>query len=224
GTRQLVEAAGAAALAAAMKLRERLAGRRIALVCSGGNITLPQLRDLLGAVGGGPCASGPGFDEPENVRAETQVDGDGAAAQAEASGVGGDLRLPVVEVHLPDRLVEYVGGALGAANFPHVPVERDRENFADLLGRPVAEALKVPVDPRRDGGEEQVFRHLRRDRHARIVALVECSTVREFPYGYVDVTAAISLTTECFALPNSIVVWGSSKSSLSMPANPGAIE
>jgi threonine dehydratase len=51
GTRQLVEAAGAAALAAAMKLRERLAGRRIALVCSGGNITLPQLRDLLGAVG-----------------------------------------------------------------------------------------------------------------------------------------------------------------------------
>jgi threonine dehydratase len=50
GTRQLVEAAGAAALAAAVKLRERLAGKRIALVCSGGNITLPQLRELLAAL------------------------------------------------------------------------------------------------------------------------------------------------------------------------------
>jgi threonine dehydratase len=46
-TRTLVEAAGAAPLAAAIKLRERLAGRRIALVCSGGNITPEQLRDLL---------------------------------------------------------------------------------------------------------------------------------------------------------------------------------
>src|SRR5262249_39299872 len=46
-TRQLVEAAGAAALAAALKLRGRLAGKRVALVCSGGNITLPQLRGLL---------------------------------------------------------------------------------------------------------------------------------------------------------------------------------
>jgi threonine dehydratase len=39
-TRTLVEAAGAAPLAAAIKLRERL-------VCSGGNITPEQLRDLL---------------------------------------------------------------------------------------------------------------------------------------------------------------------------------
>jgi threonine dehydratase len=46
-TRQLVEAAGAAALAAALQLRPRLAGKRVALICSGGNISLPQLRDLL---------------------------------------------------------------------------------------------------------------------------------------------------------------------------------
>ena len=47
GTRNLVEAAGAAPLAAACKLRERLAGRRVVLVCSGGNVSLEQLRQLL---------------------------------------------------------------------------------------------------------------------------------------------------------------------------------
>jgi threonine dehydratase len=46
-TRQLVEAAGAAALAGALELGSRLAGKRVAVVCSGGNISLPQLRDLL---------------------------------------------------------------------------------------------------------------------------------------------------------------------------------
>jgi len=46
-TRTLVEAAGAAPLAAATALRERLAGHTVALVCSGGNITLPQLAELL---------------------------------------------------------------------------------------------------------------------------------------------------------------------------------
>jgi Threonine dehydratase len=46
-TRNLVEAAGAAPLAAALRLRERLAGRRIALVCSGGNVSPGQLRELL---------------------------------------------------------------------------------------------------------------------------------------------------------------------------------
>jgi len=46
-TRNLVEPAGAAPLAAALRLRERLAGRRIALVCSGGNISPAQLRELL---------------------------------------------------------------------------------------------------------------------------------------------------------------------------------
>jgi threonine dehydratase len=47
-TRSLVEAAGAAPLAAALRLREELAGRRVALVASGGNITREQLLDVLG--------------------------------------------------------------------------------------------------------------------------------------------------------------------------------
>ncbi len=46
-TRTLVEPAGAAALAGVVKLRERLAGKRVALVCSGGNISPAQLRELL---------------------------------------------------------------------------------------------------------------------------------------------------------------------------------
>jgi threonine dehydratase len=46
-TRSLVEAAGAAALAAAISLRARLQGRKVALVCSGGNISPAQLRALL---------------------------------------------------------------------------------------------------------------------------------------------------------------------------------
>ena len=47
GTRNLVEPAGAAPLAAALRLRGRLAGRRVALICSGGNISLDQLRAVL---------------------------------------------------------------------------------------------------------------------------------------------------------------------------------
>jgi threonine dehydratase len=46
-TRTLVEPAGAAPLAAVLKLRDRLEGRRVALVCSGANISPGQLRDLL---------------------------------------------------------------------------------------------------------------------------------------------------------------------------------
>jgi threonine dehydratase len=46
-TRTLVEPAGAAPLAAALRLRERLEGRRVALVCSGGNITPEQLGAVL---------------------------------------------------------------------------------------------------------------------------------------------------------------------------------
>jgi len=45
--RTLAEPAGAAALAAALRLRHELEGRRVALILSGGNITLPQLRALL---------------------------------------------------------------------------------------------------------------------------------------------------------------------------------
>ncbi|HEY2702605.1 MAG TPA: threonine/serine dehydratase [Candidatus Dormibacteraeota bacterium] len=46
-TRNLVEAAGAAPLAAALRLRDRLAGRRVALVASGGNVSLDQLEEVL---------------------------------------------------------------------------------------------------------------------------------------------------------------------------------
>ncbi len=46
-TRNLVEPAGAAPLAAALKLRQQLAGRSIALICTGGNISPGQLRELL---------------------------------------------------------------------------------------------------------------------------------------------------------------------------------
>ena len=45
-TRNLVEPAGAAPLAAALKLADRLRGRRIALVASGGNISPAQLAAL----------------------------------------------------------------------------------------------------------------------------------------------------------------------------------
>jgi threonine dehydratase len=51
-TRNLVEAAGASPLAAALKLRDALAGKRVALVASGGNASPDQLRELLSASGG----------------------------------------------------------------------------------------------------------------------------------------------------------------------------
>jgi threonine dehydratase len=46
-TRNLVEAAGAAPLAAALKLRDQLRGRRVALVASGGNVSPQQLAEVL---------------------------------------------------------------------------------------------------------------------------------------------------------------------------------
>jgi threonine dehydratase len=46
-TRNLVEAAGAASLAAALALRDELAGKRVALILSGGNATREQLLDVL---------------------------------------------------------------------------------------------------------------------------------------------------------------------------------
>jgi len=45
--RVLAEHAGAAPLAAAIKLRDRLRGRKVVLIVSGGNITMDQLRHLL---------------------------------------------------------------------------------------------------------------------------------------------------------------------------------
>jgi threonine dehydratase len=46
-TRNLIEAAGAAPLAAALRLKDDLAGKRVALVASGGNVTRSQLQTLL---------------------------------------------------------------------------------------------------------------------------------------------------------------------------------
>ena len=50
-TRNLAEGAGAAALAAAIKLRQSLAGKRVAIVLSGGNLSIEQLRQILAAEG-----------------------------------------------------------------------------------------------------------------------------------------------------------------------------
>ncbi len=46
-TRNLVEAAGAAPLAAALRLREQFPGKRIALIASGGNASREQLLEVL---------------------------------------------------------------------------------------------------------------------------------------------------------------------------------
>jgi threonine dehydratase len=48
GTSNLVEPAGAAPLAAALRLGDRLAGKKVALILSGGNISPTQLREILG--------------------------------------------------------------------------------------------------------------------------------------------------------------------------------
>lgn len=51
-THNLAEGAGAASLAAAVKLKERLAGRKVALVLSGGNLSVEKLRwALAGTMG-----------------------------------------------------------------------------------------------------------------------------------------------------------------------------
>jgi threonine dehydratase len=46
-TRNLIEPAGAASLAAALRLSDRLHGTRVALIASGGNVSPDQLRELL---------------------------------------------------------------------------------------------------------------------------------------------------------------------------------
>ncbi len=47
-TRNLAELGGAAALAAAIQLKDRLAGAKVAIVMSGGNIAMDKLRRILG--------------------------------------------------------------------------------------------------------------------------------------------------------------------------------
>jgi threonine dehydratase len=43
----IAEGAGAASLAAACKIRDRLKGKKVVLILSGGNITADMLRDIL---------------------------------------------------------------------------------------------------------------------------------------------------------------------------------
>ncbi len=47
-TRTVVEHAGAAPLAAAEVIKDQLRGKRVVLIASGGNLSVPQLRDALG--------------------------------------------------------------------------------------------------------------------------------------------------------------------------------
>jgi threonine dehydratase len=47
-TRNLIEASGAAPLAAALRLGSALASKRVALIASGGNVTRAQLLEVLG--------------------------------------------------------------------------------------------------------------------------------------------------------------------------------
>ena len=46
-THNLTEHAGAASLAGALKIKDRLRGKKVALIMSGGNLSLEHLRDAL---------------------------------------------------------------------------------------------------------------------------------------------------------------------------------
>jgi len=48
----LAEGAGAASLAAAYRLRDELQGKKVGIVCSGGNASLEQLKRVLAFAGG----------------------------------------------------------------------------------------------------------------------------------------------------------------------------
>ncbi len=58
-THNLVEGAGAASIAAAVKLREQLAGKKVVCVMSGGNISGSTLKRVLVAAGSSDPAGGP---------------------------------------------------------------------------------------------------------------------------------------------------------------------
>ena len=46
-THSIVEHAGAASLAAALQIKDQLKGKKVALIASGGNLSLSQLKDVL---------------------------------------------------------------------------------------------------------------------------------------------------------------------------------
>jgi threonine dehydratase len=67
-TQNLCEAAGAASLASLLRYPERFTGKKVAIVCSGGNVTLEQLQDVLfGSASGGYAATVTGRSAPPTV-------------------------------------------------------------------------------------------------------------------------------------------------------------
>ena len=46
-TRNLAEGAGAVSLAAALQMKDRLAGKKVVLILSGGNLSMEKLRGIL---------------------------------------------------------------------------------------------------------------------------------------------------------------------------------
>ena len=66
-TKNLVEAAGAAAFAGACRLRDELAGKRVAIVMSGGNASARELSEVLAWATGKPLDGEPALvdDSPQ---------------------------------------------------------------------------------------------------------------------------------------------------------------
>ena len=69
----LAEHAGAAALAGALKLRQQIAGKKVALVLSGANITLPQLQHVLDGASSGGSSTSDARQGPTQQSADTNI-------------------------------------------------------------------------------------------------------------------------------------------------------
>ena len=160
----------------------------------------------------------------------TPVDAQGVA------DAGDDEEEPDVRVrkNVPQRVREPVPGALGEEERPFV-------EDADEAGRvaPRADVARAIREGRREQHERRAVDPLTRE----VVETVDDLRADEAgrlaekraqsllvadhggrPRRHEAFTAAMSFTIESLALPNSIVVWGSRNRSLSMPANPGAME
>ena len=88
-TRNLAEPAGAAPLAAALQLRDRLAGKRVALILSGGNISPDQLREILARsrVVSTPCrgSSGSTTSRSRSATSSRRWSGTGGSSSSRSS-------------------------------------------------------------------------------------------------------------------------------------------
>ena len=135
---------------------------------------------------------------------------------------------------VPEGVGEPVPGSLGKEQRPLVQDVDEPGRIATRahVARPVRRSSREQHERRAvDEPAREVVQavgELRLDEVARLseerAQLGLVADRRDRPLRHVAFTAAISFTIESFALPNSIVVCGSRKSSLSMPANPGAIE